>query len=316
MATVSKFRPRSRKWLVEPTVAYPLRHACSTPTSNPLTHQQEPLTIEHLQGQLNQAAERAKLWDSEKARLEKTIADHQYWAERRQHDFEDLRDKHSNLHHDKIDLTSELEKTKTHLERASENIQVLNEERAELKQEGADLRVRLLQNPNAAIAAAEQERVKVRALEAEVKKLEKKNENLRKESDTVRGVYQEATSRAGELASEVQTLEGELAPLRRRVEELEKRRKEERKKDPKLGLVEEINNLRISVKNTERLVWKKEEEIKELRRGRGGVQTRGSSVTPRSPRGGSRGVSPAAGMLGGEEKKAPSGLRGRLNLDG
>jgi len=63
------------------------------------------------------------------------------------------------------------------------------------------------------------------------------------------------------------------------------------------------------------MIKRKEDQITVLERGRGaGVQTRGSSVQPRSPRGGSRGASPAAGMLGGAggSSRGPSGLSGQV----
>lgn len=66
------------------------------------------------------------------------------------------------------------------------------------------------------------------------------------------------------------------------------------------------------------MIKKKEDQILVLERGRAGVQTRGSSAQPRSPaRGpGSRGASPAAGLLGGTGggSKGPSGLSGQLNI--
>ena len=92
--------------------------------------------------------------------------------------------------------------------------------------------------------------------------------------------------------------------------------------------------MKKEVRSRENLVRRKEEEIREARRGRGGVVTRGSSAQPvaRSPRGnggsaavGSRGASPAAGMVGEsgsgvregrEGRERGIGLRGRLNLDG
>ncbi len=65
------------------------------------------------------------------------------------------------------------------------------------------------------------------------------------------------------------------------------------------------------------LLRRKEDEVRDLKRGRAaGVQTRGSSVQPRSPRGpGSRGASPApmgmggAGLMGVEMRRGGSGLR-------
>lgn len=65
------------------------------------------------------------------------------------------------------------------------------------------------------------------------------------------------------------------------------------------------------------MIKRKEDQITVLERGRGaGVQTRGSSAQPRSPRGASsRGASPAAGMLGGGGgggSKGPSGLSGQI----
>lgn len=73
------------------------------------------------------------------------------------------------------------------------------------------------------------------------------------------------------------------------------------------------------------MIKRKEDQILVLERGRAGVQTRGSSAQPRSPaRGaGSRGASPAAGLLGGTGTgtgmggggKGPSGLSGQLNVE-
>lgn len=83
------------------------------------------------------------------------------------------------------------------------------------------------------------------------------------------------------------------------------------------ALQKELFLQKATLKSRDNLIRRKEEQIAELKRGRGGgVQTRGSSVQPRSPRGGSRGASPAAGMLGGGGGKGVSGLSSRLNLDG
>lgn len=83
---------------------------------------------------------------------------------------------------------------------------------------------------------------------------------------------------------------------------------------------QEMRNLRAECDSKDRMIKKKEDQILVLERGRAGVQTRGSSAQPRSPaRGaGSRGVSPAAGLLGGTGtgggNKGPSGLSGQLNI--
>lgn len=84
-------------------------------------------------------------------------------------------------------------------------------------------------------------------------------------------------------------------------------------------MLQENQTLRAEIEGKDRLIKKKEDQITVLERGRGaGVQTRGSSAQPRSPRaGGSRGASPAAGLLGGAGggSRGPSGLSGRVDIE-
>jgi len=281
-----------------------------------LTRLQEPGTSQDLQYSYEEAKEREGRLVKRMEAMDKQITDLNYWAERRQGDYEDLRDKWSNLHHDKIDLTAELEQKTKNWEKGRTEILSLKGERGTLTKEIEALRLQLLNHPNPAIAAAEREAAKIRTLEAENASLKKKNENLTKESTYIRDAYQQAASSATDLSNELNELKREVSPLRRSKEEFKAWRKAQRNDQEKLELRKEVDNLKVMVKSRERLVGRKEEQIKDLQqRGRGGVQTRGSSAQPRSPRGGSRGVSPAPGTLGGGGK-GPSGLSGMFNVDG
>ena len=93
--------------------------------------------------------------------------------------------------------------------------------------------------------------------------------------------------------------------------------REAREKDINASLRKEVAWLKDTLRNREKEIRDKDGEIASLKRGRQGVVTRGSSVQPgaagtiagglagtRSPRGGSRGVSPA--LAGGT-----TGRRGR-----
>ena len=73
----------------------------------------------------------------------------------------------------------------------------------------------------------------------------------------------------------------------------------------------QIVGLEATVKDREELLRRKDEELRELRRGRG-MGTRGTSAKPGGSPRGSRGVSPVAGepmLRGGSNKGLGSALR-------
>ena len=244
--------------------------------------------------------------------LQAQIESLNYWAERRQRDFEELRDKWSDLHHDKKDLIAALTEKTEEWER-------MRTERSRLKTESAQeinsLRQQLLNHQNPDVVTVALKDQKIRQLENESAALKKKAETFASETSYIRSSYQQASSANSDLTNQLDSLKAELEPLRQRAAEFIAWRQEIRTDAEKLALRKEVENLKVTVKSRGRLVMRKEEEIKDLKRGRGGVQTRGSSVQPRSPKPGSRGASPAPGTLG-PQVKGPSALSGRFNFDG
>ena len=247
----------------------------------------------------------------EKGRQEETITSFKNGAERRQGAFEDLRDKCSNLHHDKLELTAEVAKLKKDLEKARSDKISLQGERGRLNKENEELRQQLVNHPNPVVAADAQKDAKIRELQAENTAQKKKLDFAHTSLEYLREQYQDVSGRAVQYTEEVEILEKKLEPLENQLQHERARRKHERENDPRKPLYERIDQMRNEMKIMQGLITRKEDEIKDLKRGRGaGVQTRGSSVQPRSPRGGSRGVSPAAGLLGtAGGGKGPSGLK-------
>ena len=241
------------------------------------------------------------------------IASHESWAERRQHDFEELREQHSSLHHDKLDLIENIAKLQKEIEKGRSERLALQAERGSLKGELETARLQLLAHPNSAVAEMSHMEARVRELEADNASQKKKLESANGQLDYTREMYQDASRRAGELAEEMEELQKESEPLKRKLEHEYARRKHEREHDPAKELRKEKDAMKEALKLKDRVLIKKEEEIKELLLLRQGVQTRGNSIQPRSPKGGSRGVSPAPGTLGTAMSRGPSGLSARYN---
>ena len=282
----------------------------------------KPRTIESLEKLLRESQAREARLILDNARQEDTIASLMKGAETRQSAYEELRDMWGDLHHDKIDLTAEVASLKTALEKGRGDRMSLMAERGRITKELEDTRQQLINHPDPIIADRASEDALVRSLEVEVANQKKSKEATISSLDYIREQYQEASGRAAAYSDEIEELKKKVEPMETQLQHERARRKHERENDPRKPLIERIDRMKLQIGSMERLVVRKEEEIKDLKRGRaGGVQTRGSSVQPRSPKGGSRGVSPAGGLLGagsaagGAGGKGPSGLNRPLNLE-
>lgn len=247
--------------------------------------------------------------------MNENIKSLEYWRERRQNDYEELREKAGDRWATIQEQAAELEQAKKSIGKARTDIAGLKGERAALQKELTAVRLELVNHPDPATRDAAAKDARIRDLEAEVRAKDKKVDNLTKDWELTKRLWTDASAAAGTAARDLAALETQQPDLRRRAAE-NKARRRELINDPTIGaLRKEVCALKATVRAREDLVRRKEEQIADLKRGRGGVQTRGSSAQPRSPRGGSRGASPAAGMLGGGAKGA-SGLSSRFHLDG
>lgn len=247
--------------------------------------------------------------------MKDTIKDFEYWQERRQHDYEELRQKAGDRWATIQDQTAELEKAKKDNGKARTEILALKGERGTLQKELIAVRLELLNHPDPTVREAAIKDTRIRELEAEVFAKNKKIDNLTNDWELTKRLWTDATTAATAATQELAALEAKQPELLRKAAENEIKRRELMNDATIKALQQEVFIQTATVKSRDNLIRRKEEQIAELKRGRGGVQTRGSSVQPRSPHGGSRGASPAAGMLGGGAKGA-SGLSSRLNLDG
>ena len=246
-----------------------------------------------------------------------TIRSLEYWHERRQYDYEELREKAGDRWATIQEQAAELEKARKDNGKARTEILALKGERGTLQKELAAVRLELVNHPDPRIREPAIKDARIRELESEVLAKSKKIDNLTKDWEFTKGLWNDASNTAATAKQELAALEAKQPDLLRRAAENEVKRRELGNDATIKALQEEVYIQEATVKSRENLVRRKEEQIVELKRGRGGVQTRGSSVQPRSPRGaGSRGVSPATGMWGGQGAKGASGLSSRFNLDG
>lgn len=247
--------------------------------------------------------------------MNETIKSLEYWHERRQYDYEELREKAGDRWATIQEQAAELEKAKKDYGKARAEILALKGERGTLQKELTAARLELVNHPDPTVRDTAIKEAQIRELEAEVLAKNKKIDNLTRDWDLTKRLWTDASTAAATASQKFAALEAKQPELLRKAAENEIKRKERMNDATIKALQKEVLIQKATVKSRDKLIRRKEEQIAELKRGRGGVQTRGSSVQPRSPRGGSRGASPAACMLGGGAKGA-SGLSSRLNLDG
>ncbi|KAL8827680.1 MAG: hypothetical protein Q9191_003040 [Dirinaria sp. TL-2023a] len=159
------------------------------------------------------------------------------------------------------------------------------------------------------VADLERASAEARRLQMENAGFEKKIASMKREFDFTRSAYQTASTSAAESATEINNLQNEIAILRSRASTNAIELAERNKRNENDTLARHISRLEATLTDREELLRRKEEELKELKRGRG-MGTRGSSVLPGSPRG-SRGASPVGGeaMLRVGSKGLGSNLR-------
>lgn len=151
--------------------------------------------------------------------LWKNTADsHAKWAETRQLEYECLRDKWSNLHHDKLDLQEEVANLTKKLEKARLNRIALQGERGVLKKDLEDSRQQLISHAVPNVAEAAQKDAQIRDLQEENGGMKKKLDLANGQLEYARGMYQDSSSRAVELASELESLQKIFEPTKSKLD--------------------------------------------------------------------------------------------------
>jgi peptidoglycan hydrolase CwlO-like protein len=151
--------------------------------------------------------------------LWKNAADsHAKWAEMRQCDYECLRDKWSNLHHDKLDLKEEVASLTKKLEKTRLDRISLQGERGVLKKDLEECRQQLIGHSDPNIAEAAQKDARIRDLQEENVNLKKKVDLANGQLEYARGMYQDSSSRAVELALELEGLQKIFEPTKSQLD--------------------------------------------------------------------------------------------------
>lgn len=170
---------------------------------------------------------------------------------------------------------------------------------AGLETELKESRAALLDSPELSIAEREGFNAEIRTLKESTTTLEKRVANLNNDLEYCRKQYQIASNAAAEGTNRISELESELSiALRRASGEGVKLATLNRSNDNN-QLRHEVQILQREVKSREDLLRRKEEELRDLKRGRAGAVTRGNSVGGKSSRGASPGTG-AGGHTGGK----------------
>ena len=183
------------------------------------------------------------------------------------------------------------------------------DKRKKLEQELQIAREALLASPVSATAELETVKAEQRQHQADKTALNKKLESVRSEVELVRKVYQDASNAVVESQSRINRLEAENKILQTKASTTAIDLAIISQRNENAAIRTLNSGLEAKIKHIEEVLKRKEEEIRELRRGRG-MGTRGTSVKPGGSPRGSRGVSPVAGepMLR-NPKGLGSGLR-------
>lgn len=174
--------------------------------------------MENLEKWLAEAKVREQRLTREAGLWKDTANSHSKWAEKRQFEYESLRDKCSNLHHDKIELKEELAKLTKSLEKARLDRITLQGERGALKKELEDSRQQLINHPIPEAAEGARKDAQIRTLQEEHAAIRKKLDLANGQLEYTRGMYQDSSSRAVELASELEGLQKIFEPTKSKLE--------------------------------------------------------------------------------------------------
>ena len=182
----------------------------------------------------------------------------------------------------------------------------LKEERARLQEQLQTARTALTHSAIPQIAETETAKAAARLLSQEKASLEQKLDSLTSDFEFTRQQYQLASAAAASSTTRLSDLEAEVRTLRRRSSGLALQLRDRTTQVESETHRQKVVFLESTLRERNELLRRKEEELRDLRRGRGmGGNTRASSQQPRSPRGagvggvGSRASSPVPGLLGG-----------------
>jgi chromosome segregation ATPase len=154
-----------------------------------------------------------------------------------------------------------------------------------------------LKTAGGTVAEMETLREEIRKLNKENASLEKRHDSVQNELSYIRDAFQNGATTAVEQAGQISHLELENTDLRKRADSTAAHFKTLSLNHEKDQHLSKIAELETALASRDELLRRKEEEVRELRKGRG-MGTRASSVQPRSPRlGNSRPVSPAPGNM-------------------
>jgi len=172
----------------------------------------------------------------------------------------------------------------------------LKEQQQALEGELKDVRIAFESSTVPEVATLEKAKAEARQLAADKAQLEKRSLSLTKDFEFTRQQYQHASTAAAENASALTDLQSEVSALKQQASgEAARLRKLNISNESQVHL-ERAKQLEATLEEREELLRKKDEELREMKRGRG-LATRASSA-PRSPRLGSRASSPVPGLLG------------------
>jgi len=200
------------------------------------------------------------------------------------------------LKRDNKKLRDEKDAIEKRQEKLLSDVAFIREQESQLKVDLAEAR-EALKMGGGPIAELEVSKEETRRLTEKNASLEKSAANMRKDFEFTRSQYQEASTKAAELATQAVELESQNSGLKRQASDEKRKLREMNYRADLEQHLARVMELELLLKNRDFMLQKKEEELKALRKGRG-VATRGSSVQPGSPKPvGSRGGSPAPGLL-------------------
>lgn len=182
--------------------------------------------------------------------------------------------------------------------RQSAELATMFEEKAILEAALKESRDALLNSSGLSVAEREGFQEQIRTFKETNASLNKKVANINHDLEYCREQYQTASNAAVEATTRVSELEGELAIAQRKASGEAVKLATLNQSTENSALRNEIEHLGLEIKAREDLLRRKEEELRDLKRGRTGVVTRGNSVGGKSSRGASPGVGAAAGGVG------------------